>query len=300
MSEDVMEMRDADAPPPVPAAGSDRTTKRRRARVSINTHQSPLKRAISDLWFGLLDTRVWALLAWSDVRNQHRRSKLGPFWITLSMAFLIATLGLLFAELFDRPPQTFVPHVALGLMVWRIISTLIEQGCRSFSSAESLIKQLYAPLSVHAYRLVWRTLLIFAHHFVVFLAIVLIFQLPVTPQWAWAGLGIVLIGLTGVWISLLFGMICARYRDVPNVVSSATYILFFLTPVVWLPEAMSRRAVFLHANPFYHYIELIRGPLLNKPFDPLHWQVAGAITLVGWIVTFLAFARFRPRIAYWL
>lgn len=289
-----------ETPPPDAGETAQAPTLRRPRRTRIDTRRSPLIRALADLWFGLLDARVWALLAWADVRHQHRRSKLGPLWITLSMGFLVGILGFLFAELFGRPAEIFVPHLCLGFIVWRMISAYIEQGCRTFTGSEGLIRQLAAPLSVHTYRLIYRVLILFAHHFVVFLAVALLFRIPPTPQWALALAGVALIALTGTWVSLLLGMLCARYRDVPTLVSSATYLLFFLTPVIWMPEFMARRAVFLAANPFHHFIETVRGPLLNKPFDPLHWQVAGGVAIVGWIITLIAFARFRSRVAYWL
>src|SRR5262249_35858658 len=119
-------------------------------------------------------------------------------------------------------------------------------------------------------------------------------------EWLLVIPGLVLIVLTGAWVVLLLGLICARFRDIPEIVRSVMRVVFFLTPVIWQPDLVSRRAVFLTTNPFYHYIELLRGPLLNKPFDPLHWYVAGALTIGGWIVTLALYQRFRQRIAYWL
>lgn len=83
-------------------------------------------------------------------------------------------------------------------------------------------------------------------------------------------------------------------------VQSVTRVMLFLTPVIWMADLMPRRAIFLTWNPFYHYIEIVRAPLLERPFDPLHWQVAIGGTLIGWVVTLAIYTRFRPRIPYWL
>ena len=276
------------------------TRARRHTKIVVNTAASPTKRALMDLWTGLLQFNLWGLLGWADVRNQYRRSTLGPLWITLSTGIFVATLGLLYAGLFDRALEHYVPHLAIGYIIWGMIATFIESGAKCFISAERIIKQLAAPLSVHVYRLMWSTLLTVAHHAIIFVIVAMVFQITPTMQWLLVIPGFLLIFATGMWVILFLGMLSARFRDVPQIVQSAVRVLFFLTPVIWMPETNAERAAFLTVNPFYHYIELVRAPLLNQPIDPLHWQVAGAITLVGWIFTLIVYRRFRPRVAYWL
>ena len=42
-----------------------------------------------DIRDGLSAWRLWTSLGWSDIRQRYRRSVIGPFWITLSMAVLV-------------------------------------------------------------------------------------------------------------------------------------------------------------------------------------------------------------------
>ncbi|MGE0742049.1 MAG: ABC transporter permease [Hyphomonadaceae bacterium] len=285
----------ADAVEPAP-----RRRVRARKLKERTTDGSRLGRAISDIWDGLLMVRLWGVLAWSDIRLQYKRSTLGPIWITLSLGLFIGMLGVIYAELFRRELSIYMPHLTVGYIIWNVISTFIENGSRTFINAEGIIKQMFAPLSVHAYRLAWVTLITLAHHAIIFVVIAIIFSIFPTQQWLLAIPGLGLIVLTGIWVSLLLGMLSARFRDIPQILSSITRVVFFVTPVIWQAELVPHRALFLNANPLYHYIEIVRGPLLNKPIDPLHWQVAGAITVLGWIVTIMFYQRFRQRVAYWL
>jgi len=264
------------------------------------TAGSRLSRALKDLWDGLLLYRLWGVLGWSDIRQQYKRSTFGPLWITLSMALFIVILGILYAYLFRRDLAVYMPHLTLGYILWTAISTFVESGTRSFIGADGIIKQLFAPLSVHAYRLAWVNLLTLAHHAVIFVGVAIYFSIAPSLKWLLVIPGLLLVTLTGVWVTLLLGMVSARFRDIPQLIGSVMRVMFFLTPVIWQADLVPHRAVFLTANPFYHYIELIRGPLLNKPIDPLHWQVAIAVTVIGWIVTIFVFRTFRARIAYWL
>lgn len=104
------------------------------------------------------------------------------------------------------------------------------------------------------------------------------------------------------WIAIFLGVICTRYRDIPQIISSFLQVVFYLTPIMWLPSLLPSRAgaYMLDLNPFYHFIEIVRAPLLGKEPSLTNWLVSIAIAVVGWIVTLMLFGRYRRRIAYWL
>jgi lipopolysaccharide transport system permease protein len=85
-------------------------------------------------------------------------------------------------------------------------------------------------------------------------------------------------------------------------VASLLQVVFYLTPVMWLPSLLPKRAstYLLDLNPAYHLIEITRAPLLGSAPSALNWQVSAGLAVVGWIVALLVFGRYRRRIAYWL
>ena len=103
-----------------------------------------------------------------------------------------------------------------------------------------------------------------------------------------------------MWVGLLFGVLSARYRDVPPLVASITRIAFFVTPIIWMPEHLPARAVLLEFNPFFHLLELVRAPLLGQVPGLVSWLAVMCVTFSGWLVTFALFLRCRGRIAYWI
>ena len=256
--------------------------------------------ALLDLVQGARVRYLWGLLGWQDIRRRYRRSMLGPFWLTISMGVLVAALGTLYGTLLKVEIAEYVPFLALGFIVWTLISGLITDGCTAFISAESIIKQTNLPLSVHVYRIVWRNFLIFCHNAAIFVVVAALFAI-----WpGWTGLlalpGLVLLCLNGIWVGLLLGIISARFRDVPPIVASVVRILFFVTPIIWMPELMPGRALVLDFNPLYHFVELVRAPLLGQVPGFVSWLAVSGITLGGWLVAFVLLRRYRWRIAYWV
>ena len=109
-----------------------------------------------------------------------------------------------------------------------------------------------------------------------------------------------IIAFNGIWLSLLLGLLSARYRDIPQIITSLAQLLFFITPIFWRPEMLSTNRWIADWNPIFHLIELVRAPLLGNPVPATSWLVALAVTLSGWLFALAFFARYRARIAYWL
>ena len=133
-----------------------------------------------------------------------------------------------------------------------------------FINAQSIITQTNLPLSVHVYRVVWRNFIIFGHNALIFPVVAVL----LAPPPSWTGLlaapGLVLLYLNGIWTGLLLGLASARFRDVPPIVDSILRILFFITPVIWMPEFLPERIALLDWNPFFHFLEVVRAPLLGS------------------------------------
>ncbi|MDD4278004.1 MAG: ABC transporter permease [Candidatus Cloacimonetes bacterium] len=256
----------------------------------------------SDIDAALKDLQLAGVLGWQDIRQRYRRSSLGPFWITISMGVLIGALGLVFGNLFATSMKEFLPFLTIGLILWMLITTAINEGCVGFTAAEAMIKQLPLPLFTHILRVLWRNIIIFLHNLVIFPLVLLVFWVPLKANALLAVPGMLLIVINLSWVALLLGVFCTRFRDVPQIVGNFLQVFFYLTPIIWLPQLLPKRAsvLLLDANPFFHLIEIVRAPLLGMSPSALSWIVALVLALVGWSLTILFYGRFRSRIAYWL
>jgi len=240
------------------------------------------------------------MLGWQEIRQRYRRSTLGPLWLTLSTGVLIAGMGPLYGKLLNQDISTYFPFLAIGLIVWQLLAGLVNESWTAFTSAESLIKQLDLPLSVHVLRVVWKNLIVFAHNFAVVLAVLVLF-----PQnWGWnialLPFAMLVVALNGWWTGLFLGMLGARFRDISPIVGSLVQIGFFLTPVLWSVDQLGRHRWVAVWNPLYHFLEILRAPLLGQAIAPTTWLVVAGVTIAGWTLTFASFGRFRARIAYWV
>jgi len=257
--------------------------------------------AMRDLAGGLYDWNLWTSLGWLDVKQRYRRAMLGPFWITISMAVMVVSLGIIYAGIFRQEIRQFLPYLAAGFIVWGLISATITDSTTTFVVAEGLIKQGGIPLSLHVFRTVFRNLVIGAHNFTVML-LLYIWQ-PGLLSWSLLlvipGLALVVVNLT--WISMLAGVLCTRYRDLPPVISSLLQIAFFLSPIMYRPSSLPAKLSFVaDINPIFYLVETVRAPLLGEVPSPYGYAVLAVLAVVGWIVTFRLFQVARSRVPYWV
>lgn len=256
--------------------------------------------AWEDICGGLKLWPLWFALGWSDILQRYRRSVIGPFWLTVSMAIMVVSLGLLYGEIFHVEIREFIPFLCAGLLIWGLISSLLNESGVVFTSYELFIKQIKLPYTIYVWRFVWAKVIIFAHSFVIYFAVLAYFQFWPGAVIALALPGFLLLLLNGFFVSLYLGMISARFRDVPQIIASATQVIFFLTPVLWNPNFLGPHQYIANWNPFYHLIELVRSPLLGQWPSSLNLEVTVAITAANLFIAMAVFPRFRARIAYWV
>ena len=260
-----------------------------------------LSSAQRDLRDGLAGCQLWTTLGWYDVRRRYRRSIVGPLWTTLSMAIFVAALGALYAKLFNRPAEVYVPHLTLGFLAWTFLAGVIGASCNAFVASERYIKEIRVPLSAFIYRMIWQQVIMLCYQSLVFVAVAVYFEIRLGPLALLSAAGLAIFLLNAVWVGLFMGVLGTRYRDIPEIVNNIIRIVFFLTPILWMPDMISEeRSLLLDFNPFYHFIELVRAPLLGGTPHAQAWLVALGTAAIGWPMALLLFARFKGRIAYWL
>ena len=276
--------------------------------VSARASSRSFRRAWGDLRRGFADHELWLQLGWQDIKQRYRRSVLGPFWITISTGTIAICLALLYSMLLGVDLRTFLPHVTVGLIIWNLVQNSIEEGSEVFIANEGIIKQLPAPISVHVYRLIWRQALLMAHNFVIYAILMAIFP---PKHWSWSMLlafpALALLLLNAVWVAMVAGIIATRFRDVVPMVSNVTQLLFYLTPIVWTTDGLvkqggdvARRARLVEINPLYHFVDILRAPMLGAPQAAYHWWIVLAITVLGFGFMLVVMRQYRSRVAYWV
>jgi ABC-type polysaccharide/polyol phosphate export permease len=253
-----------------------------------------------DIASGFAKVWMWWALALQDIRLRYRGSMLGPFWLTISTLVMVVAMGVIYSQLFHMEMSTYLPFLTLGLIAWQLLSAMITEGCDIFLRETNVIQQVPIPFSIQAYRNVCRNFIVLAHNLVIVPLGLVAFAIPLDWYVLQIIPGFVLLAINGVWISMLLGLVSTRFRDVPPIVASFLQVLFFMTPIIWPVELLGHLQAIATYNPLFAMVDVLRAPLLGVPTGETSWIILISMTVLGCAITFVVFARFRSRIAYWI
>lgn len=257
--------------------------------------------AVQDVRDGFALWRLGLTLGWFDIRLRYRGSVLGPFWLTLSTGVMVGALGVLYSQLFKMELHDYLPFLALSLVLWGFLASLVTDACACFQQAEGMIRSQRMPFTLYAIRVIVRNVLVLAHNVAVILVVYTAFD--VWPGWAALAAvpGLALWVVDGLATCLLLGAVCARFRDIPPIVGSVMQIAFFISPVIWKPELLQgAQAAWLPFNPFYAMLEIVRAPLLGQIAGWHLWASALGYSVLLCGGAWMLFARVRGRLAFWV
>ncbi|SDD28384.1 lipopolysaccharide transport system permease protein [Paracidovorax valerianellae] len=262
---------------------------------------SQLQLLLSDVQGALKLWRFWLHLGLEDILKQYRRSFLGPVWISINTAIFIGAFGLIGSQVFKIDVQTYLPFFCVSHVLFLFISQSISDSCHTFTSAGAFLKQTPYPKSAFGLRVIWRNLLMLGHNIPIAIIVLLVFgglgKVQVLPF----VLGLAFTVLCAVLVACVLGALCARFRDIPMIVTSFMQIAMFLTPVMWQASQLSERAkLIVHVNPLAAFLDLIRAPVLGQAVDPHSYLMAG-LTFIALVAAFFTiFLKSRRRLVYWL
>tara|TARA_R110002072_G_scaffold1029_4_gene8549 strand:+ start:358 stop:1329 length:972 start_codon:yes stop_codon:yes gene_type:complete len=277
---------------------------------------APFVRAWNDLWASLSNWTLWWRLALLDIRSRYRRTKIGPFWNVLSVAILVVALGFVYALLWQVPYTTYLPYFAAGYVTWVFITGTMNEHSNSFMAGANMIRSMTMPVTLHIVRPLTKNIVIFFHALIVYIVAAVALQYELENPFALllAPVGLVILSANLLWIGIVLAVLCSRYRDFIQVVTSVLQIAFFVTPIFWYRTELLQDVngdgiseeqgladlILANLNPFYHMVDVVRGPLIGHVPEMTTYIVTISAAVIGLIFSLFILGRSRGRIAYWV
>lgn len=218
----------------------------------------------------------------------------------MNLLAVVAALGMLYAFIFKQPLDEYVPFLATSLFVWQLFQNTITESAITFQSNAGIIKNTYQPLLSNIFRVIVRNLLVAAHALPVVIGTLLIFgKLQNVEVFALVP-GALLLAVNLSWLCVVVAMLGARFRDVPYMLTYALQFLMFLSPIFWQPQMLRGREELGIWNPFWHWLAVVREPLLGQPLHLSSFAFCAVTAVLGWVVAVLSYHRFRSRVPFWI
>ena len=247
----------------------------------------------------LANVRIAATLAWSDMRHRYVRSLLGPFWMSLQMAIVVAVLGSVIGQMSNADVLTRLPMLALSMTAWTFLNSVVLDATTALQNSASLIRDRALPPVIFLLQCTFRQGLFALHNACVPLVLWLILS-PHDLSHALAALpGLLLFVISTFALSLVLGAMATRYRDLKPIIESTLMLAFLASPIIWSSEMINHSSTVMRINPLTHLFAVWREPLAGGHVDPVsivYVLVALALLIVASVLTLLHLRK----AAFWI
>jgi teichoic acid transport system permease protein len=236
----------------------------------------------------------------ATMRSANTSTFFGQAWLVLNPLLLAGVYYLLVTIIRGQHDPTFFTHLALGLFAFNLVSTSITSGATSVTGSGKLLintafPRLLIPLS--AVRTAF-------FRFLPTVPVYLVIHLAFLPrQWSWTMLlSSFFLGamvLFGMGLAAFFSALQIYFRDTSSFLPFFVRLWMYLSPVLWLPEAItgfSRPVLTLiQVNPMYSMLGGYAESLQEGKVPDLYMWITSAAWAVGVAVIGFLFFISRER-----
>ena len=236
---------------------------------------------LGDLW---RYRELLFFLAWRDVKVRYKQTVLGVAWAVLQPLLTMIVFSVIFGQLAKLPsdglPYPIFTYTAL--LPWQLFAFALTNSSNSLVGSQSLVSKVYFPRLVIPIASVVPGLIDFCFAFLVFIGMMVFYQVPLTVRALTLPLFLLLALLTAVAAGLWLSALNVEYRDVRYVVPFLTLFWQYATPVAYSMSLIPEKWRLLYGlNPMTGVVEGFRWALLGRG------EVGGVLLVSAGIVLVL-------------
>jgi lipopolysaccharide transport system permease protein len=236
-----------------------------------------------------------------EVRVRYKQSALGAAWAVIQPLALTLVFTLVFSRLIqvDTGGVPYPVFAFSALVPWTFFATSLAFAIPSLVNNLNLVGKIYFPREILPLANIGAALLDFAIAGLVFVGMMLIYQIPLTLNVLWVVPLLVIQIMLTVGITLMGAALIVFFRDVRFLIPLLTQIWMYASPVIYpatLVPAQWQTLYFL--NPMAGIIAgyrsaLVLGETPNLPALMLATLVSVVLLLIG----YATFKRSEPLFA---
>lgn len=253
-----------------------------------------------DLKITLKKTDLWLFFGWFDIVLRYKRTTLGPFWLVITNSVTLVATSIIGSFIFKTPLSELFPYVAIGTVIWSFITSILTDSCNVFVTQAGIIKNMNVPLMSFCLRLFIRNAIVLAHNIIIVFVVLVFCQVKVGLLLFFLPISFLFFALNAFALAVNIGFLNARFRDIQQVIQASLGILAFMTPVVWPKSLLGDHQIVANINPFTHFIDLFRIPLLGGEFEMITLTYVSVLTLFNIALAAKIYGLYKHKLVFWI
>lgn len=245
----------------------------------------------------------WIYSTWLELVSKYRRSRLGIVWAFLPPILYMFGIGHYYSHMAGRDAPSFVPHLGLGYILYRLVVSSLSESTSTFNSHASFIMDGKIRLTDYVLRCISKAMFYFLIALPVLAAVFATTNSFHVEGMAESMAAFIVALLNVGWMVIVVAILGARYPDVQEFIGSILMFALLFTPILWdasIAPPDTTRGFVARFNPLFHIIETIRAPLLGETVEYGSYVYLLISTVVGWIFAAFLYKRYSRLVPIWI
>jgi len=196
-----------------------------------------------------------------DLRVRYQRSVLGFLWTLINPILMMATLTMVFSQVFQVPNwKLYAMHIFAGQVSWTMFAGSLNDSANSILANEGLIKKIYLP------KLIFPLARILINLTTFLLSLVALYLLAggflgakLSPSMILLPMLIGLLAAFAMGLGLILAVANTFYRDTGHLITVILQAWYFATPIIWSETTMSPTTqARCWLNPAYPFVKMFQ------------------------------------------
>lgn len=230
------------------------------------------------------------LLVKRDFVSFYKQTILGPIWFLVQPLLTTMMFLLVFGRIAQLPTDG-VPAILFylaGVTCWGYFSEALTKTSETFTANANIFGKVYFPRLIIPLSIVVSAMMRLGVQLILFFAVlgyyVFFSDSNIHLTWAVAlfPVLIIMMGLLGLGLGLIFSALTTKYRDLRFLLTFGVQLLMYATPIVYpLSLAPEKYRWLIVANPFTAIIETFRFAFLGAgAFNSAYFTYSVVATII--------------------
>jgi lipopolysaccharide transport system permease protein len=241
------------------------------------------------------------MLALREVQLRYRQTFLGVAWVILQPLVTTVIFTLIFGRLLGAGSDDirFELFAFAGLIPWNVFSQSLQRGGVSLTRDIRLITKIFFPRVIIPIANALSTLVDFGVSFLILIALLLIYQVPISFSILSLPVLLVLTLLLSVGVGVIFASLNVYYRDFTYVLPFLIQVWMYASPLAYSSNLIPESLTWIYdLNPMVGIIDGFRWAIFGTINFPMNALLYSLVTsLVIFFVGMFIFRRLERSFA---
>lgn len=228
-----------------------------------------------------------------ELKLKYRNSILGFFWSFFNPVLQLCVYTLVFKYFMPNRIPNFTVYLLCGLLPWQFFQISVQGSTTSIISNSNLIKKVYFPREILPLSIIASNFINFAITLIILFFAVIISGVKIGLPLIELPLVLLLLLFFTVGLSLILSCLNVLYRDIQHFIEVIFMLWFYLTPIVYSLDMVTRKELklLLLLNPMTIITECMRSIMYTNQFPYVKYMIA--ITILDLLLITFGIKLFR-------